>query len=367
MPTELSRYLDFLIALVYTIAIGSVCLSLIYEMLVYYYKYRAKYLKKLIDDVLDDKTLNLNFSELFYAHPQIDLTKKTYRHLPSYISSRNFSETLISMMIRTYESMDEKFVPDSKGGQVFIKPEVTTDCVSRFKSAVSKMHYSDLKILLTNFIDSSDGNRDKLVNNISNWFDEYMNRSSGWYKMKSQKRMFVLALVLCISMNIDFFKVSGTLFHDKELSKHIADYAAIHYKQQEDSMMAILKPVKTVPTDTSSANEDAQQVNNDIDTINAQYRNDSVRAAIQLDLLRDNFHLIDSLYKGNAPIGWPADGIHKWQDVLRVNIDWLSKLFGFFISAALLAIGAPFWFDLLGKLVNLRKSGQKPTEVSSKN
>lgn len=367
MPTELSRYLDFLIALVYTIAIGSICLSLVYELIVYYFKYRAKYLKQLVDDVLNDNTLNLNFSELFFAHPQIDLTKRTYRHLPAYISSKNFSETLISVIIRTYESMDERFIPDGNGGQVLIKPQVATDSASRFKDAVAKMNYSDLKILLTNFIDSADGDKDKLVNNISNWFDEYMSRSSGWYKMKTQKRMFWLALVLCIGMNVDFFKVSKTLFHDKELSKHIAEYAAAHYEQQRDSMLSIIKPITVTKPDTTNVADTTRKNAVVVDTLASQYRIDSIRKSIQLDLLNNNFRLIDSLYKGNAPIGWTADGVHKLQDLTQVKIDWLSKIFGFFISAALLAMGAPFWFDLLGKLVNLRKAGHKPMETHPKN
>lgn len=366
MPTELSRYLDFLIALVYTIAIGSVCLSLAYELLVYYFKYRAKYLKQLIDDVLNDKTLNLNFSELFYAHPQIDLTKRTYRHLPAYISSKNFSETLISVIVRTYESMEEKFVPDGKGGQILQKPTIADNITDRFKDAVAKMNYSDLQILLTNFIDSADGDRDKLIQNISNWFDEYMNRSSGWYKVKTQKRMFWLALVLCIGMNIDFFKVSGVLFHDKELSKSIADYAAAHYEQQRDSLLQAIKPVAITSPDSLSST-DSINAAAITDSLQKQYTKDSTRAALQLSLLQNNMKLIDSLYKGNAPIGWEADGVHKWQDLSTVKIDWFSKILGWLVSAALLAMGAPFWFDLLGKLVNLRKAGIKPTETTPKN
>ncbi len=365
MPTELSRYLDFLIALVYTIAIGSVCLSWAYELLVYYFKYRAKYLKQLIDDVLDDRKLNLNFSELFYAHPQIDLTKRTYRHLPAYISSKNFSETLISVIVRTYESMDEKFIPDSKGGQILQKPQVATDIAGRFKEAVAKMNYSDLQILLTNFIDSADGDKDKLIQHISNWFDEYMNRSSGWYKVKTQKRMFWLALVLCIGMNVDFFKVSGVLFHDKELSNAIADYAAAQYEQQKDSFF---KTIHTItPTTDTVNNADTINAIPPIDSLQEQYHKDSITAALQCDLLKNNMKLIDSLYKGNAPIGWAADGIYKWKDLSSDKIDWFWKIVGWLISAAVLAIGAPFWFDLLSKLVNLRKAGIKPAESNPKN
>lgn len=37
---------------------------------------------------------------------------------------------------------------------------------------------------------------------------------------------------------------------------------------------------------------------------------------------------------------------------------WLRVLFGWFISAIAISMGAPFWFDLLGNIMNVRNSGQ---------
>jgi hypothetical protein len=39
-----------------------------------------------------------------------------------------------------------------------------------------------------------------------------------------------------------------------------------------------------------------------------------------------------------------------------------TRLLGFFITALALSLGAPFWFDLLGKIVAIRTSGVKPEE-----
>ncbi|AGZ41925.1 hypothetical protein [Actinoplanes friuliensis] len=40
--------------------------------------------------------------------------------------------------------------------------------------------------------------------------------------------------------------------------------------------------------------------------------------------------------------------------------DWLLKLLGLVLTAAAAALGAPFWFDLLNRLVNLRSTGKRP-------
>jgi hypothetical protein len=40
------------------------------------------------------------------------------------------------------------------------------------------------------------------------------------------------------------------------------------------------------------------------------------------------------------------------------------KLLGITLSALALTVGAPFWFDIIKKLVDLRGSGNKPAEDS---
>jgi len=42
---------------------------------------------------------------------------------------------------------------------------------------------------------------------------------------------------------------------------------------------------------------------------------------------------------------------------------WLLKLLGIFITGAAAAQGAPFWFDILKKVVNVRASGVNSDEM----
>lgn len=39
------------------------------------------------------------------------------------------------------------------------------------------------------------------------------------------------------------------------------------------------------------------------------------------------------------------------------------KALGWIITAAALSLGAPFWFDTLGKLASLRKAGPPPPKA----
>ncbi|MBK7407801.1 MAG: hypothetical protein IPJ40_06805 [Saprospirales bacterium] len=37
---------------------------------------------------------------------------------------------------------------------------------------------------------------------------------------------------------------------------------------------------------------------------------------------------------------------------------WLHKAFGWLVTAIAISLGAPFWFDMLRKMVNIRSSGK---------
>jgi hypothetical protein len=43
---------------------------------------------------------------------------------------------------------------------------------------------------------------------------------------------------------------------------------------------------------------------------------------------------------------------------------WLLKILGIALSSFAIALGAPFWFDVLNKIINVRLSGNPPKTTS---
>jgi hypothetical protein len=54
------------------------------------------------------------------------------------------------------------------------------------------------------------------------------------------------------------------------------------------------------------------------------------------------------------PVGWPERPNKPWALFLLV------KLFGLLLTTLAITQGAPFWFDLLSRVVNIRSSGGRP-------
>ena len=72
-----------------------------------------------------------------------------------------------------------------------------------------------------------------------------------------------------------------------------------------------------------------------------------------------NSQIIDIQKKG-FPIGWN----NAEKEYFNSNV--LLRLLGWLITAIALSFGAPFWFETLNKLVNIRKTGIKPLPITTK-
>ncbi len=60
-------------------------------------------------------------------------------------------------------------------------------------------------------------------------------------------------------------------------------------------------------------------------------------------------------------LGWSGDTAADQMDCKH----WPVNVLGWIVTALAISLGAPFWFDLLGKLVQLRGTGTKPEETKS--
>jgi hypothetical protein len=70
------------------------------------------------------------------------------------------------------------------------------------------------------------------------------------------------------------------------------------------------------------------------------------------------------LESSGLPLGWsknelrdPGSGKYSWKLIL-------SKITGLLATVLAVMMGAPFWFDVLNKISNMRSAGKKPESSS---
>jgi len=178
---------------------------------------------------------------------------------------------------------------------------------------------------------------------IESWFNDTMDRLSGWYKQKAQTVTFLIGFTLAIVLNIDSIQITNHLWREPVLRQVIIAYI--------DQNIARSNTV------------------NDLNIMNL------------LSISQDEIMNI------TVPVGWsfvelPSDmgcqfvptpgtifGI-LWNDKCFQPAEtkdstngwfWvITKLTGLLITGFASSQGSSFWFDILIKIVNIRISGKKP-------
>lgn len=165
--------------------------------------------------------------------------------------------------------------------------------------------------------------------NVEKWFDDAMERVSGWYKRRTQLIILILALAVAGVFNADTFMIASRFSTDASLRD-----AVVNAAQQ-----AVQKDSQTLETTAQEAKT-------------------------QLDKLQ-------------IPVGWtrkPGETCKVENETAEFSFGhtrpcsgygWLMKIVGLLLTAVALTLGAPFWFDTLSKLVKLRSSGDKPTKEAA--
>lgn len=277
-----STILDVAVAIVFIYLLVSLVVSAINELIAALLKSRAKNLVKGIQALLQDPS-KTGWVARLYEHPLIESLSPP-NSKPSYIPSRTFALALLDLI-----------APATIDG---------TRTLADLKTGMANLPES-LQRTLTTLLEESQHDVERLKTQIETWFNNGMDRASGWYKRKTQWIQFFLGLCLVILLNVDSVRIGRTLF---------AINSPLRASLVESAKSFVVQPGGT--------NRPIKDVVEAISTV-------------------------------SLPIGWSE--FPKPNQLPIVLLGWL-------ITAFAVSLGAPFWFDLLNKFVNVRASGKAPEE-----
>lgn len=187
---------------------------------------------------------------------------------------------------------------------------------------------------------------------IESWFNSTMERTTIWYKLNVQKVIFVIALALALVVNIDSIAIVASLWREPTLRQAV----------NEQARLAAQAPAATSAITTTA----------------------SITSTSPLSLTQVIRDLNSSLSELHLPVGWQIAALQAGQQCALIPLasqqvfcvpfssptlaftntphdgfGWLIKLGGILLSALAAMQGAPFWFDILQKLVSVGESTRK--------
>ncbi len=266
-----STLMSTILCMVLIYALLSLLVSTLTEALNSYFQERSQLLYRTLSKLFEDG-INVNFGQMLYSHPMVDNLKKDVQSLPQYISDSTFVASLIDVVAnygRTYkfDQDTKKMLPQAPveavpkpqpvakadGGVAAgvpttdqpVQPQVITlpanmggnVTFQRFIQGVLKMEHTPLKLLLMNMIERAAANNEQnplpqLQKELQVWYNNQMERISGWYKNWIRTRLFYIGLLLALVLNIDSIHLFQTLYRSPDLRaklEPIAEQLADNY------------------------------------------------------------------------------------------------------------------------------------------
>lgn len=345
---------------------------------------RGKNLKAALEELLQG-TLpeGKGFVDAFYEHPMILSLSKGDKGRPSYIPPRLLSQVVESILTNNGETkledairnLPDKFLkgcksatPESSnrikgifsallaearsnttasvrlveqhygtGGIAALKLEIDKqpETIKRQDASGNEIDVPNpTKEMLRSLLKEAESEAASFRMQIEDHFNAVMDRASGWYKRHTQLMAFVVAAVLVIGANVDTLKIANALSTNPAARTKMVELA----QKQVDQF----NTASSVPTTItlSEAKEKLEKANADLTS-----------AGIQLG------------WKGSYPTLKDDKGWH-WEEWLNLAASkaGISKFFGLLISILAISLGAPFWFDILNRVMQVRAAGASPRE-----
>ena len=319
-----STILDVAVGVIFVFILVSIICSAVREGIESMLKTRAAHLEHGIRELLHDRA-GTGLAKDLFQHPLIaalyasdfetarrprDGQKRPWAlarggHLPSYIPSRNFAVALMDLAVRGREITPET---SSAGAPVI--------SIESLRDGVSNLQNENVQRVLLVAIDSAQGDLNRAQANLEAWYDGSMDRVSGWYKRSTHRVLFFIGLFVAVALNVDTVAIARHLYKDSGAREAVVARAAA------------LNTAGTGSVDYNAA-----------------------RTAL------------DSL---PLPIGWQRREEIFPRQVKNFAGFWVGyaiPVIGWIMTALAATLGAPFWFDVLNKVMVIR-STVKPYEKS---
>jgi len=358
------------------------------------------------------EVLNKKIGHYFYEHPLIkNYGSSRIFPYPSYLPRANFSAVVIEVLKKDFEKklaliteLHQKHDIDELPDQIMQQLANSTDLVKVKEllgyyrtiyqskpgdfSADNLILEKDTWKILEMHLQKSQYNLPDFIKSLENWYDDSMDRISGWYKRRVQVILFLIGMTIAIIFNVDIIKITGKLSTDKDAREKILQLAiseAESYKGKSaepgsnDTLMnnatlnsTYRKKIEAVKVSIDTSVIKANQIlalgwddfglhKDSAKVMTTFLRKEKERIArlkmqnpkiIILPYQRSNRQVLQELYEEH-PFKY------KVRYVLQQSLLSPVKFAGLLLTAIAVSLGAPFWFDLLNKIINIRATGKR--------
>lgn len=303
--------------------------------------------RALLNEAYPDEIASL--SESFYNHALIKSLGRPGKH-PSYVPSKTFALALLDIFAK---------------GQTGAGTADQT--LAQIKTSIDNLPDSDVKKSLQALLLNGSDSLDKVEAKLESWFNDSMDRVSGWYKNRVQVWTVIIASLITILVNADTIQIAQKLMINPALRDKIV---------QEAKNTSAPNADQTTPTLTARQKDDLSSLTGWTEEFRIFHHLDAcadpkLRGALSEPDCRTQSDEDAKTNKNTKFVAaWNSDAFPGTSLLGGLLFPWLwivvpNHVAGWILSAIAASLGAPFWFDTLNKFMNVRAAGTSPSEKGS--
>ena len=275
---------------------------------------RGEMLRKGIHQLLEHQPLkeggdSNEFLAAFYKHPLITCMMHDKRH-PAYLAPRTFV-AVITDILTGFKPGSVGFDHFEKGGEALPKGNVRTSVLALVQRSNQDLEQAQLA--------------------TEAWFKDAMDRVNGWYKRRTQIWTIIIALFLTLVANANTINIVKKLGNDPVLRTAVVEEAKVR-AQKPRPTISVEYADQDDPTNPTITHNEGNELSQN-----------------EMDLLGQILGWHDNVFYDKNGYSWTKQ-------------IWLERLIGWLLTILAISLGAPFWFDILNKIINIRFAGKSPEE-----
>lgn len=294
---QFQTIIETAIGVILVLAVVSVLTTAAVEVIAGMLGLRGKELFKAIE-----RMIGSDLAGRMVDHPLLRSLTRREGARPSYLRSTMFARVLGDVLQGAKDDKPAIGAPDLK------RIEDNTASARGMPEGVPEM--------LAEFLRRANGNLEEFQREVEEWYAAVMERVEGWYTRNTRRIAFFMALLIAGVMNVDVISLTTNLAVQPDIR---GEFVGLAEAYEEGSL----------------GTEDQERAR----------------------------ELLQQAALSSPAIGWsPAvwQGLHQFEeegDWIVAAGRWGLMILGWLLTALAATLGAPFWFDLLSRLMRVRATG----------
>jgi hypothetical protein len=338
--------LDLVVGIIFVYFLLSIISSSAVEMILTGLKARSTILEEWLFEIFDKTITQPDGTKLSLGQAIMDHCSVTAlsgkRKSTAYIDAKNFTSALIEKI--TFDPSNPKSIARDIDELIAVLDKTTL--LSTEFQRVLLIYANEAKDSYLSATKKTASELDIFRSKLEAWFDSSMERITGTLKKRySRPATLVVAIIVTIFLNADSISLAKYLYSNPEARTKIAMQA--YGVGQDTNFIKQVQELKVAAADTSSATGlTAEEIKNKM----VQKIGDMDKAKLGLNDV--------------MPLTWKHGELNDDNGNFS-GLLLFSKITGLLATILAIMLGAPFWFDVLNKVSNLRSTGAKPVLTTS--